>query len=81
MEGRSYSGYNVWSAETFLLFEAVSDGKYLIRGFTNREIRHSMNRDNPDSARVKRPDQQGIFKVKGAWANPENPSFEKVSSQ
>ena len=53
VEGRSYSGYNVWSAETFLLFEAVSDGKYLIRGFTNREIRHSMNRDNPDSARVK----------------------------
>lgn len=51
--GRNYSGYNVWSAGTFLLFEAVSDGKYLIRGFTNREIRHSINRDNPDSARVK----------------------------
>lgn len=51
--GRNYSGYNVWSAETFLLFESVSDGKYLIRGFTNREIRHSTNRANPDSAKVK----------------------------
>ena len=53
LEGRSYSGYNVWSADTFLLFEPVSDGKYLIRGFTNREIRHSINRNNPDSAMVK----------------------------
>lgn len=53
LKGRNYSGYNVWSADTFLLFETVSDGKYLICGFTNREIRHSINRDNPDSARVK----------------------------
>lgn len=36
---RTYSGYNVWSPENFLLFETVSDGKYLIRGFTNKDIR------------------------------------------
>lgn len=36
-----------------LLFEAVSEGKYLIRGFTNRDIRHCIGRDNPDSAKVR----------------------------
>lgn len=36
---RTYSGYNVWSPETFLLFETISDGKYLIRGFMNKDIR------------------------------------------
>ena len=51
--GRSYSGYNVWSENTFLLFEAVSEGKYLIRGFMNRDIRHCIGRDNPDSAKVR----------------------------
>ena len=34
--GRIYTGYNVWSPETFRLFEAISDGRYLIRGFTNQ---------------------------------------------
>ena len=53
VDGRSYSGYNVWSEDTFRLFETISDGRYLIRDFTNREIRHSIGRANPNSARVK----------------------------
>ena len=50
MKGRTYSGYNVWSEGTSRLFESISDGKYLIRGFTNRELRHSIISDQPDSA-------------------------------
>lgn len=46
---RNYTGYNVWAVETFRLFEAVSDGKYLIRGFTNRDIRREIYDDAPDS--------------------------------
>jgi hypothetical protein len=38
IKGRTYTGYNVWSSETFLLFETISDGRYLIRGFTNLDI-------------------------------------------
>lgn len=53
VKGRTYSGYNVWSKDTLLLFEAISDGKYLIRGFTNREIRHSIVAAQPDSTKVK----------------------------
>lgn len=48
---RAYTGYNVWSVETFRLFETISDGKYLIRGFTNKEIRRSICTGNPDTAR------------------------------
>lgn len=53
IKGRSFSGYNVWSPETFLLFETISDGKYLIRGFTNQDIRRELYRDNPDSPKVR----------------------------
>ncbi len=51
IRGRNYTGYNVWSQETFGLFETISDGKYLIRGFTNQEIRRSIVPQNPDSAK------------------------------
>lgn len=46
---RTYTGYNVWAPETFQLFEAICDGKYLIRGFTNQEIRRSICSGNPDA--------------------------------
>lgn len=39
VRGKTVTGYNVWSKETMQLFEAISDGKYLIRGFTNKDIR------------------------------------------
>ena len=39
VRGKTVTGYNVWSKETIQLFEAISDGKYLIRGFTNKDIR------------------------------------------
>lgn len=48
-KGRTYTGYNVWAPETFQLFEAVCDGKYLIRGFTNQEIRRTICKGNPDT--------------------------------
>lgn len=51
VRNRVYTGYNVWSPETFRLFETISSGRYLIRGFTNREIRRSICTGNPDTAR------------------------------
>ena len=40
--GKTVTGFNVWSADTFNLFETISEGKYLIKGFTNREICKAM---------------------------------------
>ncbi len=51
VRGRTYTGYNVWEPETFRLFEAISDGRYLLRGFTNREIRRDVCRGNPDTSK------------------------------
>lgn len=31
VKGKTYSGYNVWSPETFHLFETICEGRYLIR--------------------------------------------------
>lgn len=49
VHGRTYTGYNVWAEGTFRLFETISDGKYLIRGFTNKELRHAIYKQNPDT--------------------------------
>lgn len=39
VNGKTITGFNVWEPDTFLLFESISQGKYLIKGFTNRDIR------------------------------------------
>ena len=62
--GRTYTGYNVWSPETFQLFEAISDGRYLIRGFTNQEIRRSICRGNPDTARERGRMSRSLAKLR-----------------
>ena len=63
-QGRTYTGYNVWSPETFQLFEAISDGKYVIRGFTNQEIRRSICRVNPDIARERGRMSRSLAKLR-----------------
>ena len=39
---RSYTGFNVWEKDTYFLFEELCDAKYIIRGFTNRDIRRAI---------------------------------------
>lgn len=64
VKGKTYSGYNVWSERTTRLFESISDGKYLIRGFTNHEIRHSIIRAHPDSDEAKGQISREFSKLK-----------------
>ena len=52
VHGRQYTGYHVWSPETFALFEAISDGKYLIRGFTNKGIRKTLYPQKASSKQI-----------------------------
>ena len=49
VKGRVFTGFNVWSAETFQLLETVSDGRYLIRGFTNKDICRRLFQNTPDT--------------------------------
>lgn len=44
VKGKSFTGFHVWEEETFHLFETISDGSYLIRGFTNQDIRKVLGR-------------------------------------
>jgi len=39
IDGRRFSGFNVWEENTFQLFKELSNASYLIRGFTNQDIR------------------------------------------
>lgn len=38
-EGRKFTGFNVWEEHTFRLFAELSNASFLIRGFTNKDIR------------------------------------------
>lgn len=44
VNGKPVTGFNVWAPDTFLLFETISNGNYLIKGFTNLEIRKETGR-------------------------------------
>ena len=37
--GKVVTAFNVWAPETLLLFETICDGKFLIKGFSNKDIR------------------------------------------
>ena len=39
VNGRSYSGFNLLNKETLQIIRVISNGKYLINGFTNKMIR------------------------------------------
>jgi hypothetical protein len=40
VKGRSFTGFNVWEHQTFRLFQELCCASYLIRGFTNADIRN-----------------------------------------
>ena len=39
MKGRSFSGFNVWAPNIVLIMETICDGRFLINGFRNKDIR------------------------------------------
>jgi len=38
IKGRHISGFNVWAPDVVCIMETVSDGRYLINGFRNKDI-------------------------------------------
>lgn len=65
VKGKTYSGYNVWSPETIHLFETICDGRYLIRGFTNRDIRQSLYKKGAESAKSRGKMSREFSKLRG----------------
>jgi len=39
---RQFSGFNVWEKDTFRLFTELANASFLIRGFTNYDLRHAL---------------------------------------
>lgn len=64
VKGKAFTGYNVWAPEIFLLFETISDGKYLIRGFTNQDIRKELYKGASDIAKVSGKTSRMIAKLR-----------------
>ena len=51
---RRYSGFNILNKNTLTLFQALSKGEYLIKGFNNKEIRDKIFKDSETSQNINR---------------------------
>jgi hypothetical protein len=51
---KRFTGFNVWEQETFQLFEELCDAKYLIRGFTNKDIRRAVYKSHESESKSSR---------------------------
>ena len=70
VQGKRISGFNVWSPDVLRIMEAVSDGRFLINGFRNRDIgktilpdmRDAKKRSSKTSRILKKLRQHGLIK-------------------
>ncbi len=70
VQGKRVTGFNVWSPDVLRIMEAVSDGRYLINGFRNRDIgktilpdmRDAKKRSSKTSRILKKLRQHGLIK-------------------
>lgn len=51
---KHYTGFNVWDENTFQLFTELSNASYLIRGFTNRDIRRALYKEQDAELKIVR---------------------------
>lgn len=68
--GKTVTGFNVWSPEFVLIMETVCDGRFLLSGFCNKEIRSAIfpnmadvkKRSSKTSRILKKLRQHGLIK-------------------
>lgn len=48
VNGRYYSAFNLLNEDTLQLFNAVADGKYIIKGFSNKDIRKEIFKEESE---------------------------------
>lgn len=52
VNGKTVTGFNVWSPETVLIMETICDGRYFINGFRNKDIRNIVFPDIKDTRKL-----------------------------
>ena len=52
VNGKTVTGFNVWSPETVLIMETICDGRYFINGFRNKDIRKIIFPDIKDPGKL-----------------------------
>lgn len=70
VDGKKVTGFNVWAPEVVRLMEAVSDGRFLIKGFRNKDIAEIIfpnmaspqKRSSKTSRTLKKLRQHGLIK-------------------
>lgn len=64
IDNRSVPGINVWKADDYFLLQTIADGKYLIHGFRNSDIRDILYPDIEDSVRRSAKTSRTIRKLR-----------------
>ena len=64
VKGRRIPGFNVWSPDVMRIMEAVSDGRYLIGGFRNRDIRKVIFPDMEDAKKLSSKTSRTLRKLR-----------------
>ena len=64
IENRNYSGFNILNSETLEIFKVISNGKYLINGFTNKMIRKEIFDDDSESKYIQNKTTRLLAKLK-----------------
>ena len=70
MKGKRVPGFNVWSPDVLRIMETISDGKYLINGFRNKDIgktifpsiKDAKKRSSKTSRTLRKLRQHGLVK-------------------
>lgn len=75
-DNRKYSGFNILKEETIRLFEILSDGSFIIKGFTNMDIRKRLyTHEDITSAKVRNRTTRLIRKLIAhelVWKTPKS---------
>ena len=79
INNRRYSGFNILKEETIQLFEILSNGSFLIKGFTNQDIRKKLYASEEQmSAKVRNRTTRLIRKLIAhglVWKTPKTMSY------
>ncbi len=75
--GKKVPGFNVWAPDVVRIMEAVSDGRYLINGFRNKDIAQAILADIQDAKNAV-PNRPHFEEATVAWADQKSSTFQTI---
>ncbi len=79
IKGKKVPGFNVWTPDVVRIMESVSDGRYLINGFRNKDIAKAIFSDIQDTKKRSSRTIRTLKKLRQhAWAGQKGFTFQTI---